>query len=51
MAEVAASSPAFVYRISPEEEWAKAQAAGALQGGQLDTSSGFIHLSTAAQVI
>lgn len=49
MAEVGAPQ-AFVYRISPEDEWAAAQAAGALQGGQLDTTSGYIHLSTAAQV-
>lgn len=51
MAEVDAPSVAFVYRISPEDEWAAAQAAGALQGGQLDSTSGYIHLSTAAQVI
>lgn len=49
MAEVGAPQ-AFVYRISPENEWAAAQAAGALQGGQLDTISGYVHLSTAAQV-
>ena len=40
----------WVYRVSPQEEWASAEATGALQGGALDTSSGFIHLSTAAQV-
>lgn len=40
----------WVYRVCPQEEWASAQATGALQGGALDTSSGFIHLSTAAQV-
>jgi len=51
MAEVDAPSVAFVYRISPEDEWAAAQAAGALQGGQLDSTSGYIHLSTAAQVM
>ncbi|KAG0585756.1 hypothetical protein M758_2G034900 [Ceratodon purpureus] len=49
MAE-AITPQAYVYRISPEDEWAAAQAAGALQGGQLDTTSGYIHLSTAAQV-
>ena len=48
---MADSSPAFIYRISPEAEWAEAEAAGALQGGQLDSSSGYIHLSTTAQVI
>lgn len=45
------SSPAFIYRISPESEWAEAQSAGELRGGQLDSSSGYIHLSTAAQVL
>jgi hypothetical protein len=40
----------WVYRVCPQEEWASAEATGALQGGALDTSSGFIHLSTAAQV-
>ena len=45
-----AGAQAFVYRICPEDEWAAAQAAGALRGGQLDTTSGYIHLSTAVQV-
>lgn len=51
MAKVGTGNPqAYLYRISPEEEWAASQAAGALQGGELDTSSGYIHLSTGAQV-
>ncbi len=41
---------AFVYRICPAEEWKDAQSASALTGGQLDLSSGFIHLSTSFQV-
>ncbi|CAK9196963.1 unnamed protein product [Sphagnum troendelagicum] len=41
---------AFVYRICPAEEWKDAQSASALAGGQLDLSSGFIHLSTSFQV-
>ncbi|KAH8947880.1 hypothetical protein BDL97_11G067000 [Sphagnum fallax] len=40
----------FVYRICPAEEWKDAQSASALAGGQLDLSSGFIHLSTSFQV-
>uniref|UniRef100_A0A7I4BSZ0 DUF952 domain-containing protein n=1 Tax=Physcomitrium patens TaxID=3218 RepID=A0A7I4BSZ0_PHYPA len=51
MAKVGTGNPqAYLYRISPEEEWAASQAAGALQGGELDTSSGYIHLSTGAQL-
>ncbi|KAH9548064.1 hypothetical protein CY35_11G069000 [Sphagnum magellanicum] len=41
---------AFVYRICPAEEWKDAQSASALAGGQLDLSSGFIHLSTSFQL-
>lgn len=40
----------FVYRICPEQEWKSAQVDGALQGGELDSSSGYIHLSTSSQV-
>ncbi|TKV92812.1 hypothetical protein SEVIR_9G185200v4 [Setaria viridis] len=42
--------PAFVYRISTADEWAELQGAGATLGGDLDRSTGCIHLSDLNQV-
>lgn len=42
--------PAFVYRISTADEWAELQRAGATLGGDLDRSTGCIHLSDISQV-
>lgn len=44
------AAPGFVYRILTVAEWASASEAGSFGGAALDHSSGFIHLSTAAQV-
>ena len=39
-----------VYRLAPQAAWEAAVASGQpYEGGQLDTDSGFIHLSTHAQ--
>ena len=42
--------PAFVYRISTGDEWAEFQRTGATLGGDLDRSTGCIHLSDLSQV-
>ncbi|KAF9688194.1 hypothetical protein SADUNF_Sadunf02G0171700 [Salix dunnii] len=40
-----------VYRISTDREWEELQRNGSCFGGQLDKSSGFIHLSKLDQVM
>lgn len=40
----------FVYRISTAQEWEELQKNGSTFGGELDKSSGFIHLSKLEQV-
>ncbi|KAF7804956.1 putative dihydroorotate dehydrogenase [Senna tora] len=40
----------FVYRISTAKEWEELQKNGSIFGGELDRSSGFIHLSKLDQV-
>ncbi|TKY61679.1 hypothetical protein E2542_SST11530 [Spatholobus suberectus] len=40
----------FVYRISTTKEWEALQSNGSVFGGELDKSSGFIHLSKLDQV-
>ncbi|CAL4942910.1 unnamed protein product [Urochloa decumbens] len=42
--------PAFVYRISTTDEWAELQRTGATLGGDLDRSTGCIHLSDLSQM-
>jgi uncharacterized protein (DUF952 family) len=44
------STPAFVYKIMNDAEWAAAQAEGVYQGSADDKRDGFIHFSTAEQV-
>lgn len=41
----------FVYRVSTAKEWQDLQKNGSTYGGELDTSSGFIHLSNLDQVL
>nr|AAK53853.1 Hypothetical protein [Oryza sativa Japonica Group] len=41
---------AFVYRISTADEWAQLQRTGGTLGGDLDRSTGCIHLSDLSQV-
>ncbi|KAL5561062.1 hypothetical protein UlMin_030809 [Ulmus minor] len=40
----------FVYRISSAQEWEELQRTGSIYGGDLDKTSGFIHLSDLHQV-
>uniref|UniRef100_A0ACD5XKX7 Uncharacterized protein n=1 Tax=Avena sativa TaxID=4498 RepID=A0ACD5XKX7_AVESA len=42
--------PAFVYRISTADEWAELERTGGTLGGDLDRSTGCIHLSDLSQV-
>ena len=42
--------PAFVYRISAADEWTEFQRTGTTLGGDLDRSTGCIHLSDLSQV-
>lgn len=41
----------YVYRISTEKEWEALQSNGSILGGELDKSTGCIHLSNLNQVI
>ncbi len=41
----------FVYRLATEEQWLRAQKTGTIQLTDLDNRDGFIHLSTAGQII
>jgi uncharacterized protein (DUF952 family) len=43
-------SDLVVYRISTVKEWAELQSNGSTFGGELDKSTGFIHLSKLDQV-
>lgn len=40
-----------VYKIVPQELWQDARAEGTFRGASIDLTDGFIHLSTAAQVV
>ena len=40
-----------IYKICTEEEWAKARQTGMYKGSQADLSDGFIHFSSANQVV
>ncbi|XP_051208917.1 uncharacterized protein [Lolium perenne] len=42
--------PEFVYRISTADEWAELERTGGTHGGDLDRSTGCIHLSDLSQV-
>ncbi|EEF47212.1 uncharacterized protein LOC8265921 [Ricinus communis] len=46
----ASESEEYVYRISTAKEWEELQKDGSIFGGDLDKSSGFIHLSKLDQV-
>lgn len=46
-----AATEEFVYRISTSKEWDESQRIGHIYGGELDKSSGFIHLSNLNQVL
>ena len=40
-----------IYHMAREEDWAAAQAAGHYPGGAQDRRDGFIHFSTAGQIV
>ncbi|MFG1477614.1 DUF952 domain-containing protein [Xanthobacter sp. V4C-4] len=40
----------LIYKISPADLWAAAEAAGTFTGAPVDVADGYIHFSTAAQV-
>lgn len=48
--EVNQSTEDYVYRISTAEEWEALQKNGSMFGGELDRTSGYIHLSKLDQV-
>jgi uncharacterized protein (DUF952 family) len=39
----------LIYKIHPEADWAKAEAAGRFSGAPIDLKDGYIHFSTGAQ--
>lgn len=41
----------FLFRLAPAKDWERAREAGEYAGGDLDRRDGFLHLSTAAQVV
>ncbi|KAJ8636206.1 hypothetical protein MRB53_010473 [Persea americana] len=43
-------TPEYVYRISTREEWEEFQKKGVIFGGNLDRTTGFMHLSKLHQV-
>lgn len=43
--------PRFVYRLLPVEVWERAQHEGRFRGTEHDVRDGFIHFSTAQQVV
>jgi uncharacterized protein (DUF952 family) len=49
-AEIATVGATIIYRLTTEPECAMQREAGVYSGGELDVSSGFIHLSSAEQV-
>lgn len=41
----------MIYKILPETEWAAAQVAGVFNGSGIDLADGYIHFSTATQMV
>jgi uncharacterized protein (DUF952 family) len=41
----------LIFKIAPRLLWAEAERSGAFEGSPVDRSDGFIHFSTAAQVV
>lgn len=41
----------FIYKIAPQTSWRKAEADGVFTGAPVDLADGFIHFSTAEQVL
>lgn len=41
----------FIYKIAPETLWREAEQAGSFAGAPVDLADGFIHFSTAGQVM
>ncbi|MCP5431799.1 MAG: DUF952 domain-containing protein [Alphaproteobacteria bacterium] len=47
---LAHASPAYVYKVAPRADWARAAAERLYRGSADDARDGFIHLSTAEQL-
>jgi uncharacterized protein (DUF952 family) len=47
----ASTQPEFIYKICPETLWRAALTAGVFHGAPVDLRDGFIHFSTAPQVV
>jgi uncharacterized protein (DUF952 family) len=45
------SEQSVVYKICPGDEWREAERAGVYRGAPIDHADGFIHFSSAAQVV
>jgi len=45
------TAPLLIYKICPAALWREAEAAGVFRGAPVDLADGFIHFSTAAQVV
>ncbi len=41
---------ALIYKIHPESDWLRSEAAGVFDGAPVDLEDGFIHFSTGAQL-
>jgi uncharacterized protein (DUF952 family) len=41
----------FIYKICPEALWREAERAGVFTGAPVDLSDGYIHFSTAEQMV
>lgn len=41
--------PGIIYKITPAEDWKKAEELGVFTGAPIDVCDGFIHFSTASQ--
>ena len=41
----------WIYHLSRRADWARAKSAGSYQGSAEDTADGFLHFSTASQVV
>ncbi len=45
------NEPVFIYKITPRAAWEEAKKIGVFYGAPIDLTDGFIHFSTASQVV
>ncbi|MCX7339711.1 MAG: DUF952 domain-containing protein [Hyphomicrobiales bacterium] len=48
---MSSASTALIYKLHPASDWALAERAGVFAGAPVDLADGFLHFSTAAQVV